>query len=283
MLCIVEEAGELIPDQGLNLIKCKLAKANIAQQVAVGFGYEKHGHGFEGFPVIGRQHLMQSSSGCERSPKPGYFCPWDQRIKGLQFFESSAAIPMRSLQAFIQDMRLLREQKPYSFCGLDVYTGFLIRFVKASSGAYLGAQEDVALVDFFYYRAANANTPRLDEDIYEEIEQIAFHKYQSRPHWGKNRNHFLVGAGKTYKAIDKFLAVRDKLDPNGYFSSEWSDLVLGITKPSSTQQPSCALEGMCVCTTDADCAPAQNYFCRPGRVYTAARVCRYEYKLPLVP
>ena len=272
MQCLVEEKGELIGDQGP---KCVLAAANIAQQLAVGFGYEKHGRGYQGFPVIGPQHLMQSSSGCERSPKPGYFCPWDQRIKGLQFFESSAAIPMRSLRAFIQDMRLLKEQKPYSFCGLDVYTGFLIRFVKASSGAYLGAQEDVALVDFFYYRAAGANTPRLDEDIYEEIEQIAFYKYQSRPHWGKNRSHFLVGAGKTYKGIDKFLAVRDKLDPNGYFSSEWSDLVLGITKPVS-QQPSCALEGMCVCATDADCAPAQKYFCRPGRVYTAARVCRYD-------
>ena len=279
-MLFVEENGELLKERDP---KCLLAKTTVLGQMVVGFGYEKvAGHGFEGFPVIGHQHRMQSSSGCERSTKPDYYCPWDHRIKGLRFFESSAAIPMRSLSAFIGDMKSLRDKAhPLGFCGLDIYTGFLIRFVKASSGAFLGAQEDVAMVDFTYYRARDAKTPRLDEDIFDEIEQIAFYKYGARPHWAKNRNYVFYGVGRSYRDIDKFLAVRDRFDPEGFFSSDWSDEILGVASNNSdvaseSRQPYCALEGLCVCSEDVHCAPEKEYYCRPGRIYSDAKVCRFE-------
>lgn len=262
--------------------KCLLARANFVEQIVVGFGYEKvAGNGFQGFPVIGQQHRMQSSSGCERGTRPETYCPWDPRIRGLRFSENSAAIPMRSLREFISDIKSLRDAAPpLSFCGLDVYTGFLIRFVKASSGAFLGAQEDVAMVDFTYYRAGDATTPRIDEDIFDEIEQIAFYKYGAKPHWAKNRNYAFHGVGRSYRDIDKFLAVRDLFDPEGFFSSEWSDEILGIASNSDlafeSTQPYCALEGLCVCSEDIHCAPERGYYCRPGRVYSAAKVCRFE-------
>lgn len=55
--------------------------------------------------------------------------------------------PVFNLKDFIANVKALREINPPSFCGLDVYMVFLSRFVKASSGAYLGAQDDVAMVD----------------------------------------------------------------------------------------------------------------------------------------
>lgn len=272
----VEESGEILKDRDA---KCLLAKVTLLGQIAVGFGYEKvAGHGFEGFPVIGHQHHMQSSSGCERSTRSDYYCPWDRRIKGLRFFEESAAVPMRNLREFIGDIKSLRDAAhPLGFCGLDIYTGFLIRFVKASSGAFLGAQEDVAMVDFTFYRAGDAKTPRLDMDLFDEIEQIAFYKYKAKPHWGKNRNYPFYGVGRSYRDIDKFLAVRDRFDPEGFFSSEWSDEILGVSDVASeSRQPYCALEGLCVCSEDVHCAPEKEYYCRPGRIYSDAKVCRFE-------
>lgn len=230
---------------------------------------------------------MQSGSGCQKNSTPGYYCPWDRRIKGLLFFEASAAIPILALKDFITDVKALREINPLSFCGLDVYIGFLIRFVKASSGAHLGAQEDVAMVDFTYYRGNNSTTPRLDEDIFDEIEQIAFFKYGAKPHWAKNRNYAFEGIAQNFTGAPQFLAVKAKFDPQGLFSSSWSDTIFGnVTAKSrdiSTLQPYCALEGLSVCKADIHCAPDQQYFCRPGRVYSAANVCRFEVSISRVP
>lgn len=280
----VEDISEALRDEHG---KCLTAIATISAQQLVGYGFQKNaGHGFQGFPVIGQQHLIMSASGCERSTKPENFCPWDRRVRGLLFYDDSAAIPMRSLKAFITDMKALRDANPDSFCGLDVYTGFYIRFVKKSGGAYLGAQEDVAMVDFTYYRSgANDSMPRLNGDVFDEIEQIAFYKYSAKPHWGKNRNYAFAGVAQSYSAIENFLAAKTRFDPHGFFSNEWTDAVLGIAKdgesaPSVTViQPSCALEGLCVCTQDVHCDPQRNYFCRQGRVYQGAKVCRFEVTL----
>jgi L-gulonolactone oxidase len=279
--CFVEDIAEALRDEDG---KCLSAIATISTQQLVGYGFEKNpGHGFQGFPVIGQQHQIMAASGCESSPKPENYCPWDRRIKGLLFYDDSAAIPMRSLRSFIGDMKALRDSNPAGFCGLDVYTGFYIRFVKQSGGAYLGAQEDVAMVDFTYYLSTkNDSMPRLNGDIFDEIEQTAFFKYNAKPHWGKNRNYAFAGVAKSYAAIDKFLAAKARFDPQGFLSNEWTDAVLGIaevggTPPSvTTVRPSCAIEGLCVCTQDVHCAPEKNYFCRQGRVYPGANVCRFE-------
>ncbi|PQM34224.1 L-gulonolactone oxidase 3 [Prunus yedoensis var. nudiflora] len=119
---------------------------------------------------------------------------------------------------FIRDVKKLRDLKPDNFCGVDIYNGFLIRFIRASE-AYLGQPEDSVVVDFNYFRADDALTPRFNQDVWEEVEQLAFFKYGAKPHWAKNRNLAFLDVQKKYPNFNKFVAVKRQLDPQNLFSS----------------------------------------------------------------
>ncbi|KAL0376294.1 UNVERIFIED_CONTAM: putative L-gulonolactone oxidase 6 [Sesamum calycinum] len=202
---------------------------------------------FTGYPVIGYQNRIQASGTCLDSLEDARItaCPWDSRIWSP------------------------------SQCGLDLYNGILMRYVTASS-AYLGKQEDALDFDITYYRSKDPLTPRLYEDILEEIEQIAVFKYNALPHWGKNRNVAFQGAINKYKKATEFLRIKQMYDPLGLFSSNWTDQILGLSSTSVVMlndEDGCALEGLCICSQDIHCAPNKGYFCRPGKVYEEARVC----------
>ncbi|KAK6129689.1 hypothetical protein DH2020_036555 [Rehmannia glutinosa] len=257
--------------------KCAMASSFLAYKKLTANGLKNNKLIFTGYPVIGHQGKMQTSGSCLYSPETNKdtTCPWDPRINGLFFFESTAIFPSTKFPDFIRDVKKLRDIiKPENLCGVDVYNGFLIRFVKKSE-AFLGQSEDSVVVDFNYYRARESLTPRLNQDVWEEIEQMAFFKYGAKPHWGKNRKVAFLGVGKKYVDFGKFVGAKSVLDPESVFSSEWSDEIL-FGRKGGVKEDGCGLEGECVCSEDRHCSPGNGYFCREGRVYGEARVCRYS-------
>lgn len=256
--------------------KCMSASTFVAYKKLIANGLKNNNLLFTGYPVVGRQGKMQTSGSClYTSPSDKLSsCAWDPRINGLFFYETTAIIPATKFGDFIRDVKALRDATtPERFCGADLYDGFLIRYVKASA-AYLGPPVDSVVVDINYYRADDAQTPRLNQDVWEEVEQMAFFKYAATPHWGKNRNVAFIDAQKKYPGFAMFVEAKKNLDPNNMFSSEWSDEIV-FGKSGGVDGDGCALEGLCICSEDRHCSPSNGYFCRPGVVYKDARVCTY--------
>lgn len=277
---------------------CQISSTGLNQTMQAGGGFLNDGVKFTGYPVVGYNNYMQSSSGCQTDPKRDprgwktnicslanashlnandIICGWDSRVNGSFFFHTSIAIPLFNIAGAIAHIKLLRDLNPKAFCGLDYYGGFLMRFIKKSE-AYLGFSEDTVDIEFFYYRSHQPNAPRWNEDVMEEIEQLLLQKYGGRPHWAKNRVFTFDGAAQRAVSLEKFLEAKQKLDPFGFFSSEWSDAVLGTWKWTRVQRwrDRCAFDGLCVCKIDRHCSPHRGFFCRPGKIWTSARVCRQQ-------
>ncbi|CAL9766616.1 unnamed protein product [Musa acuminata subsp. burmannicoides] len=260
--------------------KCVLSRLQADTLIATGMGLKNKDGGlldFTGYPVVGNQSDMQSAGSCLRSAEDKLLtaCGWDPRFAGLFYHQSAISIPFTTIADFIADVKKLRDAHPNALCGTELYLGFFMRFVRSST-AYLGKTDDVVDIDITYYRSKDPKRPRLYEDVIEEIEQLALFKYNGLPHWGKNRNvGFLNIKNKLGAKLDKFVSAMQKYDSNGLFSSDWTDAVLGLRgKEVVVQGNGCALEGLCICSTDDHCAPKQGYYCRPGEVYEQARVCR---------
>ncbi|KAI3966827.1 hypothetical protein MKX01_006764 [Papaver californicum] len=241
-----------------------------------GSGFTNDGKLFTGYPIIGYQNRLQASGSCIDGPPDALItsCPWDPRVKGTFYHQTTVNLPLSKVKNFIEDVQKLRDLVPRAFCGLELSSGIWMRYIKGSN-IYLGTEEDSLGFDFTYYRSKDGSTPRLFEDILEEIEQIAVFKYGGIPHWGKNRNVGFIGAIDKYKNAAEFLKVKESYDPLGVFSSKWTNQLLGLDQSGVTiVKDGCALEGLCICSEDIHCAPRKRYVCRPGRLYTSARVCK---------
>ena len=135
----------------------------MAYKKLTGNGLKNNGLLFTGYPVIGNQGKIQTSGSClySSSLRIDVSCSWDPRYNGLFFYETTAIFPLPRFRDFILDVKKLRDMKPERLCGIDIYNGILIRFIKGSK-AYLGQGEDSVVIDFNYYRADDVLTPRLN-------------------------------------------------------------------------------------------------------------------------
>ncbi|CAA6663037.1 unnamed protein product [Spirodela intermedia] len=284
LISAIRKSEELLEETENSDGKCLLAKIQVNTLLATGAGLKNDDSrliDFTGFPVVGNQSDMQSSGSCLTGKDDGLLtvCGWDPRLDGLFYHQTAFSIPIPTVAAFIADVKKLHALRPGSLCGLDLYSGLLMRFVRNST-AFLGKTADCADFDMTYFRSNDPEDPRLDQDILEEVEQMAFFKYGALPHWGKNRHVGFIGVSDKYgDRRDRFVAAMTKYDSEGLFSSDWVDAVLGIRgKSLSLEKEGCALEGLCICSRDEHCSPAKGYFCRRGLVYKEARVCRKSEK-----
>jgi FAD-dependent oxidoreductase len=276
-LIVARAAEERLDEDGDDTARCLAARLPAAAFELQAYGFTNDGSFFTGYPVVGYQHRIQASGTCINSEEDGLLtsCPWDPRIRSPFFYNSGFSVALSKASAFVADIQKLRDLDPRALCSLDAKLGVLIRYVKASS-AYLGKAEDSVDFDITYYRSYTEGAPRAHADVLDELEQLALRKYDAIPHWGKNRNFAFDGAIAKYPMAGEFLKVKDKYDPDGIFSSEWSDEVLGINGSPNIIDTGCAIEGLCICSDDLHCAPEKGLFCRPGKVYVEARVCASE-------
>ncbi|XBI00888.1 hypothetical protein VPH35_129793 [Triticum aestivum] len=276
-LIIARAAEERLEEDGDDITRCLAALVPAATFKLQGYGFTNDGSFFTGYPVVGYQHRIQASGTCIDGKEDGLLssCPWDPRIRSFFFYNSGFSVALSKAPALVADMRRLRDLSPRALCGLDAKMGLLVRYVRASS-AYLGKVEDSVDFDITYYRSYTEGTLRAHSDVIDELEQLALRKYNAVPHWGKNRNFAFDGAITKYAKTGEFLKVKERYDPDGIFSSEWSDQVLGIKGSPNIVQKGCAMEGYCICSDESHCAPEQGYFCRPGKVYAEARICSLQ-------
>lgn len=76
------------------------------------------------------------------------------------------------------------------------------------------------------YIAVHQYTGMEFETYFRAVEQI-MDEYAGRPHWGKRHYQSAATLRERYPEWDRFLAVRDRLDPNRVFSNDYTRRVLG--------------------------------------------------------
>ncbi|GLJ25512.1 hypothetical protein SUGI_0488370 [Cryptomeria japonica] len=247
-----------------------------------GSGLYNDGKRFTGYPVIGFNNHMQTSGGCQAGrysvactptsilDKNETVCSWDRRIYTTLYFGVELRVSVSHLPEVIKDVKRIRDLNPKKLCDMS---GIFMRSIKKSE-AYLGPKEDLVTFDMMNYRAREAGTPKWNEDVYEEIEQMIIEKHGGVLHWGKSGGYLFQGLAKRATNLEKFLEVKKKFDSSGVFSNKWTNGLFGIGGGSlEVFRDGCALDMDCKCREDRHCAPQKGYFCRPGKVWKKAHVC----------
>jgi len=212
-------------------------------------------------PAVGFSHRMWSSN-CE-----GQACPWNA---GNVIYNPEVAIDAARLGDWIQDVRQIIAADRACF----PVNGILIRFSQAGE-SWLGmnAGHDVAHLEYHIAQNTRAGHHEAYSDTYDEIHLLTLRRYDGRPHWGKNYPASFVDLDPTiYPRWDDFMALRERLDPNGVFEGDFFRRLVGQAQLEPFD--GCAVTRECFCTEDAHCGEGAR--CGEGVFFTEARVCRLD-------
>ncbi|GLJ25475.1 hypothetical protein SUGI_0487780 [Cryptomeria japonica] len=264
---------------------CNLIGNGTIQAAANGHGFLNDGKRFTGYPVVGFNHRMQTSGKCEQIPKQkderctptqvldknATTCSWDRRVHTSLNFDVELRVPLSRFREAIVDVKKIRDLNPQRMCDFDA---IYFRSIKESE-VYLGPSEDQVTMELLTYQPREAGTPKWNEDVYQEIEQMVIDKHGGGLHWAKSGGYLFAGLVKQTVNLEGFLKVKERFDAKGVFSNDWTDSLFGIGgKGVEELRDGCALDKMCKCREDRHCAPDKGFLCKPGRVWDYARVCR---------
>jgi FAD-linked oxidoreductase len=134
----------------------------------------------------------------------------------VRFVEMEYALPRDALAPAVRDVRSMIERK-----GLRVSFPVEVR-VAAADDIWLSTANgrDTCYIAVHVFRGMPF------QPYFREVEAI-MNGYQGRPHWGKLHYQTAETLRPRYPRWDEFIAVRDRIDPEGRFSNTYLDRVLG--------------------------------------------------------
>lgn len=139
----------------------------------------------------------------------------------LKFDEMEYALPAEAGPACFREVRKRIKEKYRKEAGWRL----LYRTV-APDGAFLSNAYGRQTVTISLHQ--NAGLPFWD--YFRGIEPI-FRAYGGRPHWAKKHTLKADELRPLYPAWDRFLAVRERLDPEGVFLNPYLEALLGVCRP----------------------------------------------------
>ena len=136
--------------------------------------------------------------------------------RNIQFTEMEYWIPREAAAEAIRRVVDLIERRR-----LPVAMPYEVRFTKGDD-AYLStaAGRDTCYIAVHQYRG-------MDFDAYFRGVERIMDDYDGRPHWGKRHFQTAATLASRYPEWDSFQGVRRRLDPDGVFTNDYTDRVLG--------------------------------------------------------
>jgi FAD/FMN-containing dehydrogenase len=138
-------------------------------------------------------------------------------------YETEAAVPLAAGgEAFERTVRLIDR------LGVRVNHLVELRYVGGDSG-FMSPAYGGNTVQLGAYTALPGHRRAYFEAFWHEMRQLG-----ARPHWGKELDHDAAQIRSLYPMTDRFVAVRDALDPRHLFSNPFLERIFGSDEPNAS-------------------------------------------------
>nr|WP_242013325.1 D-arabinono-1,4-lactone oxidase [Vibrio alginolyticus] len=117
----------------------------------------------------------------------------------------------------------------------------------------MSAGRETAFVGIEYTLRQEGNREPKNYFVNLEIEQMSLHKYDARPHWGKNSIAIFEDMPSHFPMWSEFLEAKAELDPYDVFSNSFWRRASGEIPQVDSLKPGCNLSGECYCQEDSHC------------------------------